>query len=99
MVAISAPFFDENLLGSVFIDTIARNGKDKDGFDIPGYNKTKNKTLDSRTQNALAITRHAWNTALKPAVIDNVEGIVRAADPQADKYGVNLIFNYKLIVI
>ena len=88
MVAISAPFFDENLLGSVFIDTIARNGKDKDGFDIPGYTTTKNKTLDSRIQNISAITRHAWNTALKPAVIDNVEGIVRAADPQADKYGV-----------
>jgi hypothetical protein len=108
VVSISAPFFDENLLGSVLIDTIARDGTDADGFDIPGYVKSKNATGDIRFENILAIAKHAWNTALKPAVIDNVQSIVRAVDPKEDKYGVkpsleleawrNVVgFNYKAI--
>ena len=88
VVSISAPFFDENLLGSVLIDTIARDGTDADGFDIPGYVKSKNATGDIRVENILAVATHAWNTALKPAVIDNVQSIVRAVDPKEDKYGV-----------
>ena len=108
VVSISAPFFDENLLGSVLIDTIARDGTDADGFNIPGYVKSKNATGDIRVENILAIAKHAWNTALKPAVIDNVQSIVRAVDPKEDKYGVkpsleleawrNVVgFNYKAI--
>ena len=108
LVSISAPFFDENLLGSVLIDTLARGGKDVDGFAIPGYVNSKNPSLDIRLGNAAATVKHAWNTALKPAVIDNVQSIVRAVDPKEDKYGVkpsleleawrNVVgFNYKPI--
>jgi hypothetical protein len=108
LLSVSAPFFDENLLGSVLIDTLARGGKDVDGFDIPGYVNSKNPSLDIRLGNAAATVKHAWNTALKPAVIDNVQSIVRAVDPKEDKYGVkpsleleawrNVVgFNYKPI--
>ena len=92
--SLTAPFLDENLLSSAFLDL--RTGKDKEGRAVPGWNFTENKTFDTKLNNVIAGMNHIINVSLAPAAFDNAKNIFRAAGENEDRYGIVKDFDLEL---
>ena len=82
-----SPFFDETILTGAIFDLTFRKGVDAEGFEVPGWNDTKNKTFETRMNNVVAGFQHIYNDALEPAMIGNMKGLAISTSGKEDKYG------------
>ena len=94
--SITAPFLDETILTGAIFDLTIREGKTQEGFKVPGWNPTKNKTLETRINNTIAGFNHILNDALAPAFVDNVKNVIVSAGGAEDKYGVAKPFDLEV---
>ena len=82
-----SPFISETILTGAIFDLTVRKGIDAEGFEVPGWNKTKNKTFETRMNNVVAGFQHIYKDAIEPAVINNMRGIKTTSSGKEDKYG------------
>ena len=82
-----SPFLDETILTGAIFDLTVRKGIDAEGFKVPGWNDTKNKTFETRMNNVVAGFQHIYNDAIEPAMIGNMKGLAISTSGKEDKYG------------
>ena len=82
-----SPFLDETILTGAIFDLTVRKGIDAEGFKVPGWNDTKNKTFETRMNNVVAGFQHIYNDAIEPAMIGNMKGLAISNSGKEDKYG------------
>lgn len=82
-----SPFLDETILTGAIFDLTVRKGIDAEGFAVPGWNDTKNKTFETRMNNVVAGFQHIYNDAIEPAIIGNMKGLAISTSGKEDKYG------------
>jgi hypothetical protein len=82
-----SPFLDETILTGAIFDLTVRKGIDAEGFAVPGWNDTKNKTFETRMNNVVAGFQHIYNDAIEPAMIGNMKGLAISTSGKEDKYG------------
>ncbi len=82
-----SPFLDETILTGAIFDLTVRKGIDAEGFVVPGWNDTKNKTFETRMNNVVAGFQHIYNDAIEPAMISNMKGLAISTSGKEDKYG------------
>ena len=82
-----SPFLDETILTGAIFDLTVRKGIDAEGFKVPGWNDTKNKTFETRMNNVVAGFQHIYNDAIEPAMVGNMKGLAISTSGKEDKYG------------
>lgn len=82
-----SPFLDETILTGAIFDLTVRKGIDVEGFKVPGWNDTKNKTFETRMNNVVAGFQHIYNDAIEPAMVSNMKGLAISTSGKEDKYG------------
>ena len=82
-----SPFLDETILTGAIFDLTVRKGIDAEGFVVPGWNDTKNKTFETRMNNVVAGFQHIYNDAIEPAMVGNMKGLAISTSGKEDKYG------------
>jgi hypothetical protein len=82
-----SPFLDETILTGAIFDLTVRKGIDVEGFEVPGWNDTKNKTFETRMNNVVAGFQHIYNDAIEPAMVSNMKGLAISTSGKEDKYG------------